>query len=123
MDKESYVSIFVKDICVAVRVGLLDAEKKGPQALSVSIELYAGAGYLEKAIKGQILDYSLFYDFIVAWELRDHVELLEPLAQDLIAFAFGFDDVQAVRVSLAKPDIFDKAAQAGIEVFVSRDAF
>ena len=118
MNDQSYVSIFVKDIRVSVRVGLLDEEKRAPQALDVSLEIFADPGYLKSAIHGQILDYSLFYDFVLAWEKRDHIELLEPLAQELVDYALTFEDVQAVRVSVAKPDIFDQAQQAGIEVFV-----
>lgn len=120
MDKQSHVSIFVKDMRVPVRIGLLDSEKLAPQALDVSVELLAGIDYLAQGAGGAIVDYAAVYEHVLSWQDRPHVELLESLAQELVDFGFGFTPVQAVRVSVAKPDIFDSAQQAGIGVFMLR---
>lgn len=123
IDNESYISVFVRDMRVSVRIGLLETEKNAPQPLDVSVELFAAPDYLAQSLAGDIIDYSKLYDFIAAWEIRPHTELLETLAQDLLAFGFEFPAVRAVKLSLAKPEIFDKTQQAGIQIFMQRDLF
>lgn len=123
MDKQSHVSIFVKDMRVNVRIGLLDSEKLAPQALDVSVELMAAPAYLGQGAGGDIVDYAQVHDYVLDWEDRPHVEILESLASELLGFCFGFTPVIAVRISVSKPDIFDRAGQAGIGVFMRRDDY
>jgi dihydroneopterin aldolase len=54
---------------------------------------------------------------IRAWPQRPHTALLETLAEDLVAHCFMIEAVQACRVSIEKPDIFNDADAAGVEVF------
>jgi FolB domain-containing protein len=121
MDQESYISVFVKDMRVNVRIGLLPEERLQPQALDVSVALFAGAEYLAQAADGDYIDYARVHDFVLGWEEQEHVEMLESLAQQLVDFAFALDArVTGVKLSLSKPDIFDAAKGAGIEVFFRR---
>ena len=117
---ESTISVFVREMRVAVRIGLLESEKRAPQALDVSVDLFAEPDYLLRGAGGDILNYALLHDFILGWEKREHTELLETLAQDLLDFGFAFNEVMAVKLSLSKPDIFDQAQQAGLSLYMRR---
>lgn len=120
MNKDSYVSIFVKEMHVNVRIGLLDAEKQAPQALDVAVEVLTDPGYLKNVTKETIIDYAGIYNAVMAWESRTHVDLLETLAYELLDVCFAPSPVQAVKVSVSKPDIFPKAQAAGVKIFMTR---
>ncbi len=116
----SYISIFVKEMRVNVRVGLLPAEKVSPQPLDVSVELFVAPSYLQS---DEIVDYAIIHKAIKAWENREHVELLETLMQELLSLGFGFEAVEAVRVSLGKPVIFQETNAAGVSAYIRREDF
>lgn len=116
----SYVSIFVKNMRVNVRIGLLDSEKLAPQPLHISAELFAAPDYL---LDDDIIDYSVLYNEIESWESRSHTDLLETLLNHLFESAFGFDAVMAAKIQIEKPNIFEKTQQAGISAYLTRDDY
>ena len=121
MIKESRISIFVKSMRVNIRIGLHDFQTVAPQPVDVSVELFVGADYLKRVqAGGDVVDYAQIHDAVLAWEERDHVELIEAYLEELLGLGFGFQDVIAVRASISKPDIFEKAQGAGVEVFMRR---
>jgi len=120
MDKKSSISIFVKTMRVNVRIGLHDFERKAPQHLDVSIELLTDVSYLSNVDERSLIDYSKLYDAILGWEGRDHVDLLETYMKELITLGFFSPRVSAVKASISKPDIFEKAQGAGLSVFMNR---
>ena len=117
---KSYACIFVKDIAVDVRIGLLPSEQIQAQRVLVNIEMFVNASYIAQANEQTILDYALIYDTVKSWALRPHIHLIETYVQEVLEFSFGFEPVQACRVSIAKPDIFPHAERAGVEVFMRR---
>lgn len=121
MSKESYISVFVKQMRVNVRIGLHEFEKDKPQPLDVSVELFTDVSYLSGIDKDKIIDYALIYEAIKAWETRGHVELIETYLNEVLQLAFGFENVTACRVSISKSDIFEEAEGAGLEVFMRRE--
>ena len=119
MNKNS-VRVYVQDLDLQLRIGLLDIEKQAPQRVLVSLSLYAAPDYLTS---DGLIDYALVREALVAWQGRPHVELLEALIQEALAIGFDFDAVQAVKVSISKPDIFTDAQQAGLEAYMERDVW
>jgi dihydroneopterin aldolase len=63
------------------------------------------------------IDYDSVRDAIRAWPGRAHTDLLETLAEELVEKCFAIAAVQACRVSVEKPDIFNEAEGAGVEIF------
>jgi len=63
------------------------------------------------------IDYDPIRSAIRAWPSRPHTDLLETLAEELVALCFALEAVQACRVSVEKPDIFNEADAAGVEIF------
>ncbi len=119
-EKESSNCVFVKDMRVSVRIGLLPFEKEAPQPLIVSAYAYGDDDYLDLALGGSFIDYARLHDTIAAWEARAHTELLEELAVDLFRAGFAMKDVARMRIRIGKADIFEKAAQAGIDLTCTR---
>ena len=68
-------------------------------------------------VAGPLIDYDIVRDAVRAWPGRPHTDLLETLAEELVALCFSIPAVQACRVSVQKPDIFNEADAAGIELF------
>lgn len=123
MVKESYISIFVKHMRPQVRIGFLDHEQVAPQALNVSIELFVAPDYLKAASKDQLLDYGYIYRAVMAWEGRDQVDLIESYMQEALDIAFAKDLVQAVKIEITKPDIFEHAQCAGLKMEIERAGY
>ncbi len=89
-----------------------------PTRLIVNVDMFAptdGAG-------PPFIDYDSVRDAIRAWPARPHTDLLETLAEELVGLCFAFAAVRACRVSVEKPDIFNEADAAGVEIFRVREA-
>ncbi len=120
---ESHICIYARDINVNVRIGLYASEAK-PQKLLVNVALYADAvSYLKNVADGNYIDYQKIHARVMEWPGRPHVKMIETYVQELLDLAFGFDQVLAARVSVTKADIFPKAQGAGVEAFMTRDAY
>lgn len=120
---ENTVTIFARRIEVRVPIGIL-VHEKAPQRLWVDVVLYAdAAAYLQNVSKENLLDYGVLVAAVQDWEFRPHVDLIETYIKELLALAFGFPQVTAARVSIAKPDIFAAAEAVGVEVFMRREDY
>jgi dihydroneopterin aldolase len=69
-----------------------------------------------------IVDYDPIREALKAWPGRPHTPLLETLLHELVELCFRNPRVSACRVSIMKPDIFNEAAGAGVEVYQVRKA-
>ena len=117
-----YLCARLRRIEVQVQVGLhpweLHPEK--PTRLWVDVDLYSFNPPHRPAGLYEVIDYDRVRQQIRAWEHKSHTPLLETLAEELVEFAFDDERVDAVRVSLLKPDIFNEAHGAGVELFRRR---
>ena len=120
----SYVKVLLRDVLVEAQVGLHPWEQhpERPTRLLVNVEMYAHTdGKLAGEAYG-IIDYDPIRQALKAWPGRPHTLLLEDLAEELVALCFGIGAVQACRVSVVKPDIFNEAGGAGVELYRLRPA-
>ena len=117
---KDYIRITLQKVEVEVSLGLHPWERhpERPTRLLVSIDLFA---YQEAHNRHVAINYDSLRNFLKTWRNRPHTELLEELAEDLIAVCFEDTNVDACRVELIKPDIFNEAAGAGIEVYRRRE--
>ncbi|MDR3416630.1 MAG: dihydroneopterin aldolase [Nevskia sp.] len=124
LPEHDYLCARLQRIEVEVRVGLhsweLHPEK--PTRLWVDVELYTLDPPQQPAGLHEVIDYDRVRDHVRGWEARPHTSLLETLAQELVEFGFEDARVDAVRVTLLKPDIFNEALGAGVELFRRRKA-
>jgi dihydroneopterin aldolase len=100
-------AVAVRNVEVTMRVGLLDMEKLEPQPIVVDVELWRACGPFTSGRHEDCIDYARIWTYLTsAWPPRPHTELLETLAEDLIAFCFLDPKVEGVRATLRKPKIF-----------------
>lgn len=122
MENNSHVKIVIKDMVVDVRIGLYAHEKAGgrSQRIIVNVELFLDKSYLSDITPETIMDYDTIHSAILGWSEAPHVLLIETYANDLLDICFTDDRVEAAKISITKPDIFDDVERAGVEVFMTR---
>ena len=111
--------IFLRDHVVQVSIGAHDFEKTQTQRLIFNVELFVA--YSLSTPQADQLSEVVDYDFVrevIAQRVRTgHVELQETLCDDLVATLLKHPQVQAVRLSTCKPDVYPDCAGVGVEVF------
>jgi dihydroneopterin aldolase len=120
--ERDHVRMVLRDLVVEIGVGLHPWEKLRPQRLVVNVDAwaYVGRRYTDEDAE-LILDYDRIRNVIrEEWPRRGHINLLEPLAEELIELCFAYPTVAAARVRLEKPDIFSEAQGVGIELYRRR---
>jgi dihydroneopterin aldolase len=119
----SYERIALREVTVDVRIGVRDAERQGPQPVVVDVELYRHRrGFPPGGTLEDCLDYDRLYRHLVEdWPERPHTDLLERLAEDLVAFCLEDGRVEACRVRLRKPAIYAGRAIPEIELWRRRE--
>ncbi|MFT3811285.1 MAG: dihydroneopterin aldolase [Micropepsaceae bacterium] len=114
----SYQRVLLRDLVTEVPLGLhpWERHKERPQRIVVNVELFA---HTNGPFGGRetIVDYDEIRNELKRWRERDHVELIETLLEELVALCFRNARVEACRVSIMKPDIFNEAGGAGVEAY------
>jgi dihydroneopterin aldolase len=119
-----YARMMVRDLVTHVRLGVHAHERvpDRPQRIIVNVEMFSdGMSHLAGEGLASVVDYDPIHSAIAAWEGRPHVLLIETLLEELIALCFRDARVRACKVSIAKPDIYDAAAAAGVEIYRIRN--
>ena len=113
--------VLLRDVEVEARVGLHPWEKypARPTRLIVNVELFAHLAPVGTPAPSDkpLIDYDDIREELRKWPARPHTPLLESLVDELVRLAFRNPHVEACRVSVVKPDVFNEAAGAGVEVY------
>lgn len=120
---EDHVCVSLDEAIVEVKCGLHPWERhpERPNRLKFSVQLYARLPGAKLEGSG-FIDYDPVRKAILALPSRPHIDLLETIVDELVAVCFNDPRVEACRVSVRKPDIFNEVAGAGIDVFRNRPA-
>lgn len=111
----------LRNVALEVRIGVYEAEKTAPQRISVDVELWRPGGGSPPRSLDECLDYDRIYRWLVdGWPGRPHVELLETLAEELIAKALEDERVGACRVVIRKLDAYAGVGWPEIELCRTR---
>jgi dihydroneopterin aldolase len=109
--------VFVRDLEVVGRVGLLAHEIRYEQRVIVSIELAVVDTYDGKSDRlADVLDYAKIVEGVTALIEGEHVYLIETLAERIAAFCLVDARVGSVRVRVEKPDVLPSCRSVGIEI-------
>ena len=116
--------LFLRDHVVQVQIGAHAFEKTAPQRVFFNVELFVP--YTRSTPNADQLAEVVDYDFVrtvIATRIaRGHVELQETLCDELVQTLLQHPDVQAVRLSTCKPDVYPDCAGVGVEVFKIKQA-
>jgi dihydroneopterin aldolase len=114
---DSYQKLSLRQVRVQIRIGAYDQEKIEPQTVEVDVELarrhdgYRGEGLDE------CMNYDAIYRYLTEeWRARDHLELLEAWAEDLVRYCLADEKVEVCVVRIRKPDVYPGSAVPEIEV-------
>jgi len=110
--------IIVNGLVVDTFIGVHDFERDAPQRVRFDVEIDTVHGYADIVrTTGAYVSYADIVEFIEARATTgEHVEMVETWAEDIAAFALRNDLADAVRVSVEKTDIFDRADGVGIRI-------
>jgi dihydroneopterin aldolase len=121
----NYRRIILRNVQVEARVGLhpWEMHPERPTRLIVNVEMFVPLpdGAAEETA-GTIVNYDAIRDALRGWPRRPHTPLLETLVDELATLCLAHPRVMACRVSIMKPDIFNEAGGAGIELYRTRAA-
>lgn len=111
--------VILRDVVTEAHVGLHPWERhpERPTRLTVNVEMFARLLPGTTAAAYGLMDYDPIRLALKSWPGRPHTDLLETLVDELVALCLANPFVQACRVSVTKPDIFNEAAAAGVELF------
>ena len=115
--------LFLRDHEIAVRIGVHEFEKRGPQRLLINVDLYVPLKYSDPRHDdiGDVVDYDFIRRCVAERISRGHIELQETLCDDLLALMLAHPHVKAARVSTEKPDVYPDSAGIGCEVFAMKE--
>jgi dihydroneopterin aldolase len=100
-----------------VRIGVYEHERGAPQPVSVDVELYRRQERFTGRSLADCLDYDrVFRHLAEDWPRRAHVELLEQLAEELVAFCLEDPRVEVCRVVIRKLEIYGGRAVPEVAV-------
>ena len=115
-----YIRVVLRDVEVDAHVGLHPWERhpERPSRLLVTVEMFAhlARGHTAGGATPTI-DYDRVRQGLRGWSSRPHTPLLETLAEEAVELCFADAAVEACRVAIVKPDIFNEAVGAGVEIY------
>jgi dihydroneopterin aldolase len=111
--------LFLRDHTVDVRIGAHDFEKLGPQRIVFNVELFVpySASTPTQDDLAEVVDYDFIREVIAQRVAEGHIVLQETLCDDLMRKLLAHPQVQAVRLSTCKPDVYPDCAGVGVEIF------
>jgi dihydroneopterin aldolase len=99
--------IFIRDFRLQVSIGIHDFERAGPQTVVVNIDLLLGpADTAHDDRIGNVLNYDIVHDGILALAGSRHFNLQETLVEAILDLCLGQAGVVEARVSTEKPDVY-----------------
>jgi dihydroneopterin aldolase len=122
----SYERVALEDLTVELQVGVSEWERTPGKAqrLLVTVEMFRHRAAFAGSALADCIDYDRVYRHLAGrWTpARAHVDLLEQLLEELVALCFEDARVEACRVAIRKPDVYNGRAVAVVEVYRLRPA-
>ena len=107
--------IFLKNLQLQARIGVYAHEKQAPQPISLDISLSfdcSRASHTDQL--SDTLDYAQLASQLAADCLAQHIDLVETLAERLAKRCLEDPRVQAVTLSLGKPNAMKNCDSVGV---------
>ena len=109
--------VFVRDLEVIASVGVFEHEKRYEQRIVLSLELDVEDTYDGRSDRLEhVLDYGALVDAVTRLVQKEHVHLIETLAERIAAHCLSDARVKHVRVRIEKPDVLPAVRSVGIEI-------
>ena len=110
-------TIFIRDLTFDCIIGIYPSERTNAQPLIVNLEM---ATDITPAAKTGDLSLSLNYaeisEFIIAICTQRKAELIESLAEELVAELFERYPIPSLQLEISKPQAVEQAAGVGVRI-------
>ena len=117
LSERNWRRVFVRDLEIVVSVGVLEREKRYEQRIIISADLFVRDDYDGSSDRlADVLDYGKVVDGIVRLVQREHVNLIETLAERIADHCLADGRVEAVRIRIEKPEVLEHCRSVGIEI-------
>lgn len=119
----NYQRVVLRDITIEMSVGITRWERDPDtrQRVIVNVELFSHKDSHAGDDISSCINYDPIHDFVVnEWPQRAHTDLLETLAEELVQICLRDPKVEACRVSLQKPDVYEDTGAAMVEFYRRR---
>lgn len=118
MDQTNTDIVYVRNLVFEAILGVLPRERVTPQPICVSLELTVNTQIAaESKDLNDTLDYAFLAEAVEALAVEQQCLLVETLAHQIAGLALAQPLVQAVRVTVGKPNALEKAEQVGVEIY------
>ncbi len=123
MYSEMVWRVYVKNLETNIKIGIHAHEHK-PQRVLVNATV-TGRYPSHPSSINDCFNYDHIHKLVVTeWQKRPQTKLLETLVVEVLEYIFRIDNrVEAAKVSLCKPDIFQTAESVGVEAEWTREEY
>jgi 7,8-dihydroneopterin aldolase/epimerase/oxygenase len=105
--------VFVRDLVLPCRIGIYEREKTTPQRVRINADLLVETVIGEDG-RYHALDYETLVESMRRLTGEGHINLVETLAERVMALCLDDWRVRAARVAVEKLDVFPEAASVGV---------
>lgn len=109
-------TIVVRDLDLACRIGVSDAERARAQTVRINVELSIDDHPLRDEDLGSVVDYSVLLQRLRDVAAGPPVRLVETLADRLLAACWYDPRIRSARVRVEKLDLHEDLGGVGIAV-------
>jgi dihydroneopterin aldolase len=119
-----HVCSFIHKAEVDVRCGLhpWELHPERPNRLRITVKLFARMPNGPASVDS-FIDYDDVRKFLKTLSSREHIPLLETIANEIAGVCFSQPSVDACWIGIEKPLIFSEAAGAGVELYRTRQSW
>ena len=111
--------VFVRDLVLDCSIGIHQHEREALQRIRVNLDLAVREGETNGQLGDELANVVCYEDLtkgVRALVSREHVNLVETLAEDVAVMCLGDDRVRSARVRIEKLDILEDAESVGVEI-------
>jgi dihydroneopterin aldolase len=111
--------VFVRNLVLNCSIGIHQHERLAVQRIRVNLDLAVREGETNGQLDDELANVVCYEDLtkgLRALASREHVNLVETLAEDVAAMCLGDDRVCSARVCIEKLDIVNDAESVGVEI-------
>ena len=117
LSERNWRRVFVRDLEIVASVGVLEREKRYEQRIIISADLFVRDDYDGSSDRvADVVDYGKVVDGIVKLAQREHVNLIETLAERIAEHCLADPRVAFVRIRVEKPEVIEHCRSVGIEI-------
>ncbi len=114
-DTEAVDCVFIDGLVIEASIGVYDEEKHKKQPVEISVHMYLQPLNGKPTLK-TIVCYDTLTQKIAALVEREHIYLVETLAEEIAGICLAEPRVFRVNVSVGKPKAIEQARNVGVQI-------